>query len=81
MQPTETFLADISRTDMDRVGNGVLYRSIKNDLNTRNKSKASNTQDALIGEVAIANDFTLITTDKDLAEVVKKHGGKFILFK
>ena len=36
----------------------------------------NNPADALIGEVSLSNHHTLMTTDKDLAAVVEKMGGK-----
>ena len=41
-----------------------------------NKNKDSNSADALIGEVSISNHHILITTDKHLAVVVERHGGR-----
>ena len=56
-------------------GVGDYFRKIKDEMDMLNKNKASNSADALIGEVSISNHHTLITTDKHLAEVVEKHGG------
>lgn len=46
-----------------------------------NKSKANNARDILIAEVAIANEYTLLTSDRDLATVAEKHGGKVVYYK
>lgn len=79
--PTETFVADVSHVDCDKVGGGVLFEKLKNSLNLRNKSKSNNTQDALIAEVANMNGLTLITSDMALSNVAKEHGGKVIFLK
>jgi hypothetical protein len=55
---------------------GEYFEEIKADLDSLNRSKRSNSADALIGEVSLSNHHTLITTDKHLAEVVERHGGK-----
>lgn len=57
-----------------KLGGGGLYSRLKADLDSLNKGKANNTQDALIAEVAIANGYTLLTADYQLAAVAKKHG-------
>jgi hypothetical protein len=53
------------------------YETIKSDLD-RIKNKPNNIQDALIGETALKNKFTLVTDDKALAEVMKKYGCRVI---
>ena len=58
-------------------GDGAIYNALKADLDSY-KAKENNSKDALIAEVAIANRFTLITTDRNLAKVAKKHGGLVI---
>ena len=58
-----------------KLGDGSLYSRLKADLDSLNKGKANNTQDALIAEVAIANGYTLVTADYHLAEVARKYGG------
>ena len=72
--PTESVVAGVSRVGLAKVSDGKLYYSLRNALDTRNKGKRSNTQDALIAEVAIENSWTLITADRDLVEVAKQHG-------
>jgi rRNA-processing protein FCF1 len=76
--PTESFVFDISRFDLSKLSDGVLFGKLKHDLDMLNKSKSNNPQDVLIAEVAIMNGYTLITADRDLADVVEKHGGKII---
>ena len=60
---------------------GEYFDKIKAELDLSNGKKKSNTADALIGEVSLANNHTLITTDKDLAAAVEGHGGKVIKIK
>lgn len=57
---------------------GDHFEKIKTELDLLNKCKPNNPADALIGEVSLSNHHTLITTDKHLAEVVERHGGKVI---
>ncbi|MCK9201350.1 MAG: hypothetical protein M0P59_07205 [Gallionella sp.] len=78
--PTESFVWDVSRWDHGKWSDGVLYEKLKQDLDDLNKSKANNARDILIAEVAIANEYTLLTADRDLATVVKEHGGKVIYY-
>ncbi len=79
--PTESFVWDVSRWDQGKWSDGVLFEKLKGDLDLLNKAKPSNSRDALIAEVAIVNDCTLLTADLDLAEVTKKHGGKVSYFR
>jgi len=74
--PTESFVWDVSRWDHGKWGDGILYEKLKHDLDALNKSKANNARDILIAEVAIANGYTLLTADRDLATIAEKHGGK-----
>jgi hypothetical protein len=49
--PTETFVADVSHTDFDKMGSGKLFKKIREDLDMMNiKKKGKNTNDALIAE-------------------------------
>ena len=77
---TETAVADVSRWDFSKWGDGAIYASIKNRLDSMNGGKSSNIRDALIAEVAIVNSHTLLTADRDLAKVADEHGGMVRLF-
>lgn len=79
--PTESFVLDVSRWDHGKCSDGVLFEKLKQELDVMNKSKPNNVQDILIAEVAIVNGFTLLTSDRHLAEVVKRQGGKVVYFK
>jgi predicted nucleic acid-binding protein len=79
--PTESFVVGVSRLGHGKLSDGVLFKKLKQELDALNKSKSNNVQDVLITEVAIVNGFTLLTTDRDLAEVVEKQGGKVVHFK
>jgi predicted nucleic acid-binding protein len=72
--PTESFVLDISRLDEARLGDGVSYHKIKEELDARNKSKPNNSHDALIAEVAMRNGYTLLTTDFDLYQTAYNQG-------
>ena len=73
--PTETAIVGVSRIDNSKIGDGVRYKAILDALNSRNGRKKNNVQDALIGEIALANKHILVTADRDLAEVVESMGG------
>ena len=73
--PTESAVMDISRFDWCKMGDGVIYASIKNELDAKNGGRRNNIHDALISEAAIVNGFTLLTADLDLAEAAKNHKG------
>lgn len=73
--PTETTILDVSRLDWCKLGDGLVYTSIKNHLDAKNGGRRNNIHDALIAEVAIVNGFTLLTADGDLAEVTENHQG------
>ena len=79
--PTESFVLNVSRWDCGNWGDGVLFEKLKQDLDSLNNAKLNNAQDVLIAEVAIVNDFTLLTSDRHLAQVVKNQGGKVVFFK
>jgi predicted nucleic acid-binding protein len=72
--PTESAVFNVSRWDHCKLGDGALYKRLKADLDTLNNGKVNNTKDALIAEVAIANQCTLLTADYHLAEAAKKNG-------
>lgn len=72
--PTESTVLGVSRLDHSKLSDGGLYNRLKVDLDSLNKGKANNIQDALIAEVAIANGHTLLTADYHLAEIAKKYG-------
>lgn len=78
--PTETTILDVSRFEHCKLGNGAIYSSVKKQLDAKNGGRLSNICDALIAEVAIANEFTLITADADLAVVTENHHGTVRLF-
>lgn len=77
--PTESFVWDVSRWDNGKFSDGVLFKKLKQELDTMNKSKLNNVQDVLITEVVIVNGFTLLTSDRSLAEVVERQGWKSYL--
>ena len=76
--PTESFVFDISRWGECKWSDGVLHNKLKRELDSLNNSKANNTNDVLIAEVAIVSNYTLITADKHLADLVKDNLGQSI---
>ena len=71
--PTESFVLGTSRLGQGKLGGGASFDGIKADLDSKNKGKANNSNDALIAEVAAKNGYTLLTADSDLYEVVQEH--------
>ena len=77
---TESAVWNVSRWGQAKWGSSdSLYQPILADLN-KFKSKDNNKQDALISETAIENNLVLVTDDKNLAEVTRRHGGEAISF-
>ena len=72
--PTESFVLDTSRLDEAKLGDGVSYHTIKTELDSTNKSKSNNSEDALIAEIAMNNGYVLLTADFDLYQVAYKLG-------
>lgn len=79
--PTEIVVADVSRWDWSKPGDGKIYGSIKSGLDALNGSRPSNIRDALIAEVCVVNSHTLLTADQDLAKVASAHGTMVRVFK
>ena len=71
---TETADWGVAPFGMFKLGTGQHFESLRRELDAR-VARASNKGDALIAEVALANGHTLLTADRNLAEVVKAHGG------
>ena len=76
--PTESFVVDLSRIGYAKVSDGILYSSLKAELDKLNGAKKNNNRDALIAEAAIANGHVLLTADGDLRSVTQMHGGRAI---
>lgn len=74
--PTESFIWGITAWGQGRWGVGDLYMELQADLDNLNKGKANNIQDALIAETSIRGGYILVTEDRDLASITKKHGGQ-----
>ena len=72
--PTESAVIGVSRIGHAKIGDANLYERLKEGLDKLNQGKKSNIIDALIAEVAIKNDFVLLTADYHLQEVAQKHG-------
>ena len=72
--PTESFVLGTSRLGEGRLGDGASYQTIKRELDSRNKAKLNNSEDALIAEVAMRNGYTLLTADFDLYQVAYTQG-------
>ena len=78
--PTETTVVDVSGLDWCKLGDVVIYTSIRNQLDAKNGGSRGNIHDALIAEVAIVNEFTLLTADADLSEIARNHQGMVLQF-
>lgn len=71
---TETPIWDVSVWDGCKWNDDTrLYESIKTSLDSLNKNKSNNIQDALIADTAIKNNIILVTHDSHLYKVVTKH--------
>ncbi len=68
--PTESAFWDFSDWDRSKWAEDDLAEEILKELNKKDKRK-SNPNDALIADTAIKNNYTLITEDGPLYEVVK----------
>lgn len=77
--PTESFVLGVSRLGEARLSDGLLYTQITDALDAK-KLRTSNTQDALIGEVALLNGYTLVTADRVFADVITHLGGQVVFF-
>jgi len=71
MKPTESFVVGKSRIGMAKLSNGKTLNKIRG-----NNMKKTN--DALIGETALNNGYTLVTEDKKLRNKINKMGGNAI---
>lgn len=69
--PTESFILGTSRLGEARLGDSNILEKLR-------KGNLKNTNDALIGEVAIKNCITLITNDKNLKQNVNSNKGNAI---
>ncbi|MFH1459992.1 MAG: hypothetical protein ABIG64_06435 [Candidatus Omnitrophota bacterium] len=78
--PTKTTVCGVSRLDNCCLGEGKIYKKIKNILDSKNKNKNNNIQDALIAEIAIVDKMILLTSDWDLKEAVETLNGTVIYF-
>jgi len=72
--PTETAVIGISRIGHCKISNGNLYIKLKTELDSVNGGKANNSMDALIAEIAVKNNYTLLTADHDLHQVASNNG-------
>ena len=74
MFPAETTAWDVGNWDAGVWDKTINYQEIKEALDEI-KRKGSNPADALIAEASIANKCTLITTDNNLSDVIRKFSG------
>ena len=77
--PTESAVWGVSRWGGAKwTANDNLFIPIKAGLDTLNKSKRNNVQDALIAETSIKGGYFLVTDDIDLIAVTKRYAGRCI---
>ena len=69
MEHTTSFIFGKTPLGLAPFGIGEDFDELKAELDARNKSRPSNTNDALIAETALTKGYGLITADRDLAEV------------
>lgn len=70
--PLETAVCGIARAGLARVGSGQILEEL---IKRKKRKLNANEHDALLGEVAIKNQFVLVTHDRDLGEIVQSLGG------
>lgn len=70
---TESFIVGVSRLGQGKIGSATVYKKIRKELDLK-KKRTSNIQDAMIAEVAILNELTLITFDLNLKTVAENNG-------
>ena len=75
IDPTESFLFNLTPFGAGKLSDGRTFASLKKRLDALNEGKANNIHDALIAEVAIVNNATLLTADYDLQRVTQELGG------
>ncbi|MFC4311237.1 type II toxin-antitoxin system VapC family toxin [Steroidobacter flavus] len=79
--PTAAAVWDVSEFGAAEWGGADgLYDKVLTSLSKRNNNKDNNVRDVLIGVTAIKRGLTLVTNDRDLATVVREHGGNSISF-
>lgn len=77
--PTAAALWNVSKYGEAEWGDaGGLYGRLLASLDARNGSKPNNAQDILTAVTAHKRQLTLVTDDKDLATVMRDHGGEAI---
>ena len=74
MYPTESLILGVSRLGHAKIADDVTFSQLKSALDRLNRSKPNNVMDALSAEVALKNEFTLITADGDLRTVAEQVG-------
>src|SRR3989338_2816811 len=72
--PTESMVWDVSRWDESK------WTSEDNIIEKLRKGNLKHTEDALIGETAIKNNFILVTNDETLLNKIKSLDGRAITF-
>lgn len=68
--PTESAVIGISKVGRAKLGGGGTYQQLVDELPDDDGNEMN---DALIAETAIANEYTLITADQDLQDVLDEH--------
>lgn len=78
----ESFALDVAGAGFDEAkwNHDPRVNGLKKDLDALNNQKENNLQDALIAEVALLNNYILMTADRDLATVAEKHRIQVVYF-
>jgi predicted nucleic acid-binding protein len=72
--PSESLILNTSRLDKAELGEGNYYSRIKSALDSSNNNKRNNSEDALIAEIAMKNEYVLLTADYHLYQVAYRLG-------
>jgi hypothetical protein len=75
--PTESTALGVFRLGYSKLGDGGLCDRLEADRDALNKKKASNAQDALIAEVAIANGYALLTATTICPSQPRSRGARY----
>lgn len=77
--PTESMIVGISRVGDCKISDGHDYTEILAALDQK-KKKNNNAKDAVIGETALKNQYTLLSADRALCDVMESMGASVFRF-
>ncbi len=79
--PVETSLWNVTPWGQGSYGGpSEIFASLLAELDAMNTAKNNNYADVLIAEVVLVNNYTLVTADQDLANLIESRGGQLVRF-